>query len=109
MNYELIIKNGTVVDPAQGIHARKDVAFANGRVSAISDDIPTSGAREILDAEGCFVTPGLIDLHVHVFYGVSHFGIEPDPTCLHAAQRQSSMRVQREQTRFRVSVNMLLT
>ena len=35
-----------------------------------------------MDAEGCFVTPGLIDLHVHVFYGVSHFGIEPDPTCL---------------------------
>ena len=82
MNYDLIIKNGTVIDPAQGIHARKDVAFANGRVSAISSDIPTSDAREVLDAEGCFVTPGLIDLHVHVFYGVSHFGIEPDPTCL---------------------------
>lgn len=82
MNYELLIKNGTVVDPAQGIHARKDVAFANGRVSAISDEIPTSDAREVLDAQGCFVTPGLIDLHVHVFYGVSHFGIEPDPTCL---------------------------
>lgn len=82
MSYELVIKNGTVVDPAQGIHARKDVAFANGRVSAISDEIPTSEAREVLDAGGCFVTPGLIDLHVHVFYGVSHFGIEPDPTCL---------------------------
>ncbi len=82
MNYELVIKNGTVVDPAQGIHARKDVAFANGRVSAISDNIPTSEAREVLDAERCFVAPGLIDLHVHVFYGVSHFGIEPDSTCL---------------------------
>ena len=82
MNYQLLIKNGTVIDPAQGIHARKDVAFADGRVSAISDDIPTSEAREVLDASGRFVTPGLIDLHVHVFYGVSHFGIEPDPTCL---------------------------
>ena len=82
MNYELLIKNGTVVDPAQGIHASKDVAFANGRVSIISDEIPASEAREVLDADGCFVTPGLIDLHVHVFYGVSHFGIEPDPTCL---------------------------
>ena len=82
MNYDLIIKNGTVVDPAQGIHAVKDVAFANGRVSVISDEVPASEAREVLDAEGCFVTPGLIDLHVHVFYGVSHFGIEPDPTCL---------------------------
>ena len=82
MNYELLIKNGTVIDPAQGIHARKDVGFANGRVSAVNDDLPTSEAREVLDASGCFVTPGLIDLHVHVFYGVSHFGIEPDPTCL---------------------------
>ena len=82
MNYQLLIKNGTVVDPAQGIHARKDVAFTNGRVAALSDEIPTSDAREVLDAAGCFVTPGLIDLHVHVFYGVSHFGIEPDPTCL---------------------------
>ena len=82
MNHQLLIKNGTVVDPAQGIHARKDVAFANGRVSAVSDDIPVSEAREVLDASGGFVTPGLIDLHVHVFYGVSHFGIEPDPTCL---------------------------
>ena len=82
MNYELIIKNGTLVDPAQDIHARKDIAFMNGRVSAVSDAISTTGAREVLDAEGCFVTPGLIDLHVHVFYGVSHFGIEPDPTCL---------------------------
>ena len=82
MNYELLIKNGTIVDPAQGIHARKDVAFANGRVATLSDEIPTSDAREVLNAEGCFVTPGLIDLHVHVFYGVSHFGIEPDPTCL---------------------------
>ncbi|MCG9131572.1 amidohydrolase/deacetylase family metallohydrolase [Candidatus Poribacteria bacterium] len=82
MNYEVLIKNGTIVDPAQGIHARKDVAFANGRVATLSDEIPTSDAREVLDAERCFVTPGLIDLHVHVFYGVSHFGIEPDPTCL---------------------------
>ncbi len=82
MNYDLIIKNGTLIDPGQSIHAVKDVAFTNGRVSAISDEIPTSEAREVLDADGCFVTPGLIDLHVHVFYGVSHFGIEPDPTCL---------------------------
>ena len=81
-NYELLIKNGTLIDAAQGFHARRDIAFANGHVAAVSDDIPTSEAREVLDANGCFVTPGLIDLHVHVFYGVSHFGIEPDSTCL---------------------------
>ncbi len=81
-NYELLIKNGTLIDAAQGIHGHQDIGFANGHVAAVSDDIPTSEAREVLDANGCFVTPGLIDLHVHVFYGVSHFGIEPDSTCL---------------------------
>ena len=81
-NYELLIKNGTLIDAAQGIHTRQDIGFANGHVAAVSDDIPISEAREVLDANGCFVTPGLIDLHVHVFYGVSHFGIEPDSTCL---------------------------
>lgn len=82
MNYDLIIKNGTLIDPAQGIHALKDIAFSDGCVSTVSDDIPTSEARDVINADGCYVTPGLIDLHVHVFHGVSHFGIEPDPTCL---------------------------
>ncbi len=82
MNYDLIIKNGTLIDPAQGIHALKDIAFSDGCVSTVSDDIPTSEARDLINADGCYVTPGLIDLHVHVFHGVSHFGIEPDPTCL---------------------------
>ncbi|MDE0483002.1 MAG: amidohydrolase/deacetylase family metallohydrolase [Candidatus Poribacteria bacterium] len=82
MKYDLIIKNGTLIDPAQEIHAQKDVAFANGCVSNVGADIPTSEARDVINADGCYVTPGLIDLHVHVFHGVSHFGIEPDPTCL---------------------------
>ena len=82
MIYDLIIKNGIVVDPAQGIHSQKDVAFADGCVSVVSDDISASEAQEVINADGCYVTPGLIDLHVHVFHGVSHFGIEPDPTCL---------------------------
>lgn len=82
MNYDLIIKNGILIDPAQDIHAQKDIAFSDGCVSSVSDDIATSEARDVVNAKGCYVTPGLIDLHVHVFHGVSHFGIEPDPTCL---------------------------
>ncbi|MCE2402938.1 amidohydrolase/deacetylase family metallohydrolase [Candidatus Poribacteria bacterium] len=82
MNNDLIIKNGTLIDPTQGIHAPKDVAFTDGCVSTVSDAIPSSEARDVVNADGCYVTPGLIDLHVHVFHGVSHFGIEPDPTCL---------------------------
>lgn len=82
MKHDLIVKKGTLVDPAQGINETKDIAFSDGNVSLIADDIPASDGREVLNAEGCYVTPGLIDLHVHVFHGVSHFGIEPDPTCL---------------------------
>jgi dihydroorotase len=82
MNYDLLLKGGTLINPAQGIHARRDVAFAGGKVAAVGDDLASAEAHQTLDATGCLVTPGLIDLHVHVFWGVSHLGIEPDPTCL---------------------------
>ena len=82
MAYDLLIKGGILIDPAQEIHAKKDVAFANGVVVAVGDDLPKDNAREVVDASERILTPGLIDLHVHVFYGVGHFGIEPDPTCL---------------------------
>lgn len=82
MGYDLLIRNGTVIDPARKVHARLDVAFAGGAVAAVAPDLPAAEARQVVAAEGCCVTPGLIDLHVHVFPGVSHLGIEPDPTCL---------------------------
>ena len=82
MTYDLLIKGGMLIDPAQHIHTHKDVAFADGVVAAVGDDLPGGEARKVLDASGRIVTPGMIDLHVHVFAGVSHYGIEPDPTCL---------------------------
>ena len=82
MKYDLIIKGGTLIDPAEGIHAEKDIGFADNLVAEIGDDLPEREASSVLDARGRLVTPGMIDLHVHVFPGVSHFGIEPDPTCL---------------------------
>jgi dihydroorotase len=82
MKYDLLIRNGTLIDPARSIHAPLDVAFANGKVVEVAETLPVAQAREVIDADGRYVTPGLIDVHVHVFPGVSHFGIEPDPTCL---------------------------
>lgn len=79
--YDLLIQNSTVIDPAQKIHARKDVAFAHGRVAEIGDHLP-SQAREVIDGSGEILTPGWIDLHVHVFDGVSYLGIAPDPNCI---------------------------
>ncbi len=82
MKYDLLIKGGTLVDPAQGLSGERDVGFAAGRVAAVGECLDKDDGREVIDAAGCVVTPGLIDLHVHVFAGVSHYGIEPDPTCL---------------------------
>ena len=80
--YDMLIKGGTVIDPAQDLHAVRDVAIAGGRIAALDDEIFEETAQTVVDASGYLVTPGLIDLHVHVWWGVSHYGVEPDPTCL---------------------------
>ncbi len=76
--YDLLIKNGTVIDPSQGLHDKRDIAFSDGKVALVAESISDSQAMEIIDATGLIVTPGLIDLPVHVFTGASHYGIEPD-------------------------------
>ncbi|MDA1349446.1 MAG: amidohydrolase/deacetylase family metallohydrolase [Chloroflexi bacterium] len=78
MKYDLLIKDGTVVDPSQGLNAVRDVALDLGKVAAVGDSIPADSAREVLDARGLIVTPGLIDLHVHSYWGASTYGIDPD-------------------------------
>src|SRR2546430_17709850 len=78
----MLIQGGTVVDPALGPSALRDVRLADGRVAALGEDLRPVPGEEVVDARGLLVTPGLIDLHVHVYYGASHYGIEPDPHCL---------------------------
>jgi dihydroorotase len=80
--YDLVVKGGTLVDPAAGIHAPRDVAFAEGVVAAVEAEIPASESASAVDASGHLVVPGMIDLHVHVFEGISYLGIAPDPACL---------------------------
>jgi len=80
--HDLLISGATLIDPARGINAPRDVAFASGTVAAVADSIPASEARQAIDAAGCLLTPGMIDLHVHVFPGVSCLGVAPDPNCL---------------------------
>jgi len=83
MTYDLVIKNGTVVDPAQGVHAKKDIAVAGGKIAAIEDSISDADTHDVIEAEGLVVTPGLVDLHVHVWWGVAHLAIEADPACVY--------------------------
>jgi len=80
--YDLVIKHGTLVDPSQGIHEQKDLAIEKGRIASMAKDIAPDLSRSVLNATDHIVTPGLIDIHVHVYPGVSHLGVDADATCL---------------------------
>ena len=77
---DLLIKGGTVIDPAQRIHSQMDVAVKNGRILEVSSNIPEGRAIKVLSAKGKIVTPGFIDLHVHCFDGFG--GVNADHYCL---------------------------
>jgi dihydroorotase len=77
--YDLLIKNGAVVDPGGGHAGRLDVAVKRGRIEAVEADIPTERAARVFDATDMLVTPGLIDLHSHVYHKGTSGGIDPDP------------------------------
>jgi len=76
---DLLIKGGWLVDPSQGIDAKRDVAISGTKVTRIGEDIPADEARHVLDARAKLVTPGLIDTHAHVYDGVTPLGIPADP------------------------------
>jgi dihydroorotase len=65
--YDLLIKGGHVIDPANRIDGVMDVAVSASRISRVAPAIPASQGRKVIDAAGLYVTPGLIDLHVHVY------------------------------------------
>src|SRR5262245_12775947 len=76
--YDLVLKGGTVVDPSAGLDGRHDVAIENGKIARIATDIAVAEATRTIDVAGKIVTPGLIDLHAHVFEGLSRTGVNPD-------------------------------
>ena len=82
MTYDLIIKGGRVIDPSQSLSIQSDVAVAGNAIAQIAPSIPTTGARIVLDARGKIVTPGLVDIHVHVYEGVAPLGVPADPNCI---------------------------
>lgn len=67
--YDLLLKNGHVIDPKNGIDSMIDVAVKDGKIAAVRENIPTQDASKTVDASGLYVTPGLIDMHAHVFWG----------------------------------------
>ena len=67
--YDLLLKGGHVIDPANNVDAVMDVAVVKDKIAAVEKDIPASQAGKVVDATGLYVTPGLVDIHVHIGHG----------------------------------------
>jgi dihydroorotase len=67
--YDLLLKGGHVIDPKNGISRVMDVAIADGRIARVAESIPAARAGTVADVSGLYVTPGLVDIHTHVFTG----------------------------------------
>jgi dihydroorotase len=78
---DILLKGGHVIDPKNKIDAQMDVAITNGKIVKVAKDIPSAGAKKVIDAAGLYVTPGLIDIHTHVFVG-SNQGFADGFSCL---------------------------
>ena len=76
--YDLIVKGGIVVDPSQNLHGISDVAIEDGKIAKIATDIPAEESKRVVEVKGKVVTPGLIDIHTHVYSGVTDNGVDPD-------------------------------
>lgn len=87
--YDFLIKGGHVIDPKNSLNAVRDVAIKDGRIAAVGQNIPATRALKAVDAPGLFVTPGLVDIHVHAFFGEKNddyasggWSIDPDSFAL---------------------------
>ena len=79
MRFDLLIKGGEVVDPGANQLGRLDVGIVGDKIAAVARDLPTDDVGELVDATGQTVTPGLVDLHTHVYWGCTYWGVEADP------------------------------
>ena len=73
-SYTTLIKNGHLIDPKNNINAIMDIAIQDGKIAAVSKNIDAKLAKQVIDATGKYVTPGLIDIHGHVFAGTNPGG-----------------------------------
>ena len=67
MPFELLLQGGHVIDPRNAVDSVCDVAVSDGKIAAVDSDIPPSQAQRVIDAAGLYVTPGLVDIHVHLY------------------------------------------
>lgn len=80
--YDLLLKGGHVVDPANAIDRVMDVAVKGGKIARVAPEIPAAQGAKTLDLSGLYITPGLIDLHVHAYVHGHAGSLFPDSTAL---------------------------
>ena len=81
MTYDLILRGGRVIDPSQKLDAIADVAFTGGKVARVGPDLQGTASTDVRDVSGRIVSPGLIDLHTHVYWGGTSLGIDAEEFC----------------------------
>src|SRR5215467_10429559 len=81
MTYDLILRGGRVIDPSQKLDEITDVAFSSGKVAQIGRALKADAETDVRDLSGFIVTPGLIDLHTHVYWGGTSLGIDAEDFC----------------------------
>jgi dihydroorotase len=67
--YDLVLKGGHVIDPKNGLSGVRDVGIRDGKVAAVADSIDVTKAKQVVDARGLYVVPGIVDIHAHVYTG----------------------------------------
>ena len=72
MQFDLVLKGGHLIDPQNGIDAPKDIGIEGKTIAAVDADLPTKGAGQVIDVSGLYVTPGLVDIHVHAYATAGH-------------------------------------
>src|SRR6202034_290441 len=81
MPFDLVLRGGRVVDPSQKLDAVTDVAFSGGKVPMVGNALKVDPGTDVRDVSGYIVTPGLIDLHTHVYWGGTSLGIDAEEFC----------------------------
>src|ERR1700757_3218782 len=81
MAFDLILKGGRIIDPSQKLDRVADIAFADGKVAKIDANLRSDRGTEVRDVSGYIVTPGLIDMHTHVYWGGTSLGIDAEEFC----------------------------
>jgi dihydroorotase len=82
MNHFDLIIRGEVVDPSQNLRGPRDIGIRDGVIVAVEESLEGAPRDRFLDADGSYVSPGFVDIHAHVYAGVTSWGVKPDPPCI---------------------------